>query len=177
MALARSADGSKARPKNVEISADLRHGVDQSSAIVTAMQRIDTTGRPRRGTTLWPRRPAGDARMPTRGPRSQSWATDSITDAVTPLGNGESSAPAGDRGRFWIHGDLHAGNLLLITASSAVLTSAAWAWAIACDFMPRGTLFSHESESAKHLRAAYPSMKQLGAKPWLAISKSLIALP
>jgi aminoglycoside phosphotransferase (APT) family kinase protein len=165
---------------NVERIADLRHAATSLAQFVAAMQRIDTTGGPRPGAHNFGR--GVPLAMRDADTRAAIAKLDNLLDtaAVTAAWDEASNAPAWDGPPLWIHGDLHAGNLLVDHGRlSAVIDFGGLgvgdpAW----DFMPAWTLFSQESESRAAFRAALSidDASWARSRGW-ALSTSLIALP
>ncbi len=102
------------------------------------------------------------------------------TGAVTAAWDADLNAPAWDRPPVWIHGDLHAGNLLVDHGrlSAVIDFGGLGVGDPACDFAAAWTLFSHESESRDAFRAALSidDASWARSRGW-ALSTGLIALP
>jgi aminoglycoside phosphotransferase (APT) family kinase protein len=165
---------------NVERIADLRQAAITLAQFVAAMQRIDTTGGPRPGAHNFGR--GVPLAMRDADTRAAIAKLHNLldTDAVTAAWDEASNAPAWDGPPVWIHGDLHAGNLLVDHGrlSAVIDFGGLGVGDPACDFMPAWTLFSHESESRDAFRAALSidDASWARSRGW-ALSTSLIALP
>jgi aminoglycoside phosphotransferase (APT) family kinase protein len=100
------------------------------------------------------------------------------TAAVTAAWDAALSAPPWNQPPVWIHGDLQAGNLLLVNNSlRAVIDFGGLAVGDpACDLMPAWNLFSAAARDTFRAAAAVDDATWSRARGW-AVSVSLIALP
>jgi aminoglycoside phosphotransferase (APT) family kinase protein len=100
------------------------------------------------------------------------------TDAVAAAWDEASQAPAWDGPPVWIHGDLHAGNLLVDHGHlSAVIDFGGLAIGDpACDFVAAWTLFSGESRDAFRAALSIDDASWARSRGW-ALSTGLIAFP
>jgi aminoglycoside phosphotransferase (APT) family kinase protein len=144
------------------------------------MQRIDTTGGPRPGAHNFGRGVPLAVRDASTRAAIAKLHNVLDTDAVTAAWDADLNAPEWDRPPVWIHGDLHAGNLLVDRGHlSAVIDFGGLAVGDpACDFVAAWTLFSSESESRDAFRAALSidDASWARSRGW-ALSTGLIALP
>ncbi len=142
------------------------------------MQRIDITGGPRPGAHNFGRGvPLAIRDADTRAAIAKLH-NELDTDAVTAAWDEASQAPAWDGPPVWIHGDLHAGNLLVDHGHlSAVIDFGGLAVGDpACDFVAAWTLFSGESRDAFRVALSIDDASWARSRGW-ALSTGLIALP
>jgi aminoglycoside phosphotransferase (APT) family kinase protein len=164
----------------VEQFADLRQAAITLAQFVAAMQRIDTTDGPPPGAHNFGRGvPLAIRDAPTRAAIAKLHEV-LDTDAVTAAWEDALNAPAWDGPPVWIHGDLHAGNLLVDHGhlSAVIDFGGLGVGDPACDFAAAWTLFSDQSESRDAFRAALSidDASWARSRGW-ALSTGLIALP
>ena len=152
------------RERDHRALADLRQAATTLAQFVAALQRIDTTGGPRPGAHNFGRGvPLAIRDADTRAAIAK---LDNVldTEAVTAAWDGASNAPAWDGPPVWIHGDLHAGNLLVDHGHlSAVIDFGGLAVGDpACDFVAAWTLFSTKAKAGTHSARRYLSMTPVG---------------
>jgi aminoglycoside phosphotransferase (APT) family kinase protein len=162
----------------VERFADLREAAIALAQFVSVLQRIDTTGGPRPGAHNFGRGVPLAIRDATT--RAAIAKLDNLldTDAVTAAWDADLDAPAWNGPPVWIHGDLHAGNLLVNRGRlSAVIDFGGLAVGDpACDFVAAWTLFSGESRDAFRAALSIDDASWARSRGW-ALSTGLIALP
>ena len=100
------------------------------------------------------------------------------TEAVTAAWDADLHAPAWNGPPVWIHGDLHAGNLLVDDGrlSAVIDFGGLGVGDPACDFMAAWTLFSGESRDAFRTALSIDDASWARSRGW-ALSTGLIALP
>jgi aminoglycoside phosphotransferase (APT) family kinase protein len=161
----------------VERIADLRQAAVALAQFVAAIQRIDTTDGPRAGPHNFGR--GVPLAMRDAYTRAAIAKLDGVldTDAVTAAWDDALQAPAWDRPPVWIHGDLHAGNLLVERGrlSAVIDFGGLGVGDPACDFMAAWTLFSGESREAFRTALAVDDASWARSRGW-ALSAGLIAL-
>jgi aminoglycoside phosphotransferase (APT) family kinase protein len=164
----------------VERFADLRQAATALAEFVAAMQQIDTTGGPRPGAHNFGRGVLLAQRDTDTRAAIAKFHNVLDTDAVTAAWDEASNAPAWDGPPVWIHGDLHAGNLLVDHGylSAVIDFGGLGVGDPACDFAAAWTLFSNENESRDAFRAALSidDASCARSRGW-ALSTGLIALP
>lgn len=100
------------------------------------------------------------------------------THAATAAWNADLNAPAWDGPPVWIHGDLHAGNLLVDHGrlSAVIDFGGLGVGDPACDFVAAWTLFSGDSRDAFRAALSIDDASWARSRGW-ALSTGLIALP
>ena len=162
----------------VERFADLCQAATALAKFVAALQRIDTTGGPRPGAHNFGR----GVPLPLRDADTRAAIAklnDVLdTDAVTAAWDEASDAPAWEGPPVWIHGDLHAGNLLVDHGhlSAVIDFSGLGVGDPACDFAAAWMLFSNESRDAFRAALSIDDASWARSRGW-ALSTGLIALP
>jgi aminoglycoside phosphotransferase (APT) family kinase protein len=162
----------------VERFADLRDAAIALAQFVAAMQRIDATGGPRPGAHNFGRGvPLAIRDADTRAAIAKLHNV-LDTDAVTAAWDADLNAPAWDGPPVWIHGDLHAGNLLIDRGhlSAVIDFGGLGVGDPACDFVAAWTLFSGESRDAFRAALSIDNASWARSRGW-ALSTGLIALP
>lgn len=158
--------------------ADLRQAAADLAQFVAALQRIDPDGGPLPGTHNYSRGvPLAERDPPTRAAIASLDGT-LDTYAVTAAWEAALQAPAWPGPGVWIHGDLHAGNLLAQRGrlSAVIDFGGLGVGDPACDVMVAWTLLT--AETRDEFRAALPVDDATWARGrgW-ALSVALIILP
>ena len=158
--------------------ADLRQAATDLAQFIIALQQIEATGGPPPGQHNFYRGvPLAVRDQQTRD--AISALTDVIdTNEVTAAWNAALGVPAWNRAPVWLHGDLHAGNLLVQHGrlSAVIDFGGLGVGDPACDVMAAWVLLSAEN------RAVFREMLQVDDATWArgrgwALSFGLIALP
>lgn len=162
----------------VERFADLRQAATALAEFVAAMQQIDTTGGPRPGAHNFGRGVLLALRDTDTRAAIAKLHDVLDTDAVTAAWDEASNAQMWDRPPVWIHGDLHAGNLLVDRGhlSAVIDFGGLGVGDPACDFAAAWTLFSGESRDAFRSALSIDDASWARSRGW-ALSTGLIALP
>ena len=162
----------------VERFADLRQAATALAEFVAAMQQIDTTGGPRPGAHNFGRGVLLALRDTDTRAAIAKLHDVLDTDAVTAAWDEASNAHMWDRPPVWIHGDLHAGNLLVDRGhlSAVIDFGGLGVGDPACDFAAAWTLFSGESRDAFRSALSIDDASWARSRGW-ALSTGLIALP
>ena len=162
----------------VEPFADLRQAAIALAQFIAALQRIDTAGGPRPGAHNFGRGvPLAIRDADTRAAIAKLHNL-LDTDAVTAAWEADLNAPAWDRPPVWIHGDLHAANLLVDHGrlSAVIDFGGLGVGDPACDFVAAWTLFSGDSRDAFRAALSIDDASWARSRGW-ALSTGLIALP
>ena len=162
----------------VERFADLRQAAIALAQFIAALQRIDTAGGPRPGAHNFGRGvPLAIRDADTRAAIAKLHNL-LDTGAVTAAWEADLNAPAWDRPPVWIHGDLHAANLLVDHGrlSAVIDFGGLGVGDPACDFVAAWTLFSGDSRDAFRAALSIDDASWARSRGW-ALSTGLIALP
>jgi aminoglycoside phosphotransferase (APT) family kinase protein len=158
--------------------ADLGQAATALAQFVSALQKLDPTGGPQPGTHNFFRGvPLASRDAQTRAAiASLHGILD--TDAVTGAWEAAVGAPAWHAPPVWLHGDIHAGNLLVRQGRiSAVIDFGGLGIGDpACDLMVGWTLLSAETRRTFRSALAIDDATWLRGRGW-ALSVALIALP
>jgi aminoglycoside phosphotransferase (APT) family kinase protein len=162
----------------VEPIANLRDAALALGQFVAAMKRIDITGGPRPGSHNFGR--GVPLAMRDAHTRAAIANLDGVldTEAVTAAWDADLHAPAWTGPPVWIHGDLHAGNLLVDHGrlSAVIDFGGLGVGDPACDFVAAWTLFSGESRDTFRTALSIDDASWARSRAW-ALSTGLIALP
>ncbi|MGI8553419.1 MAG: aminoglycoside phosphotransferase family protein [Dehalococcoidia bacterium] len=162
----------------IERIADPRQAARDLAQFIAALQRIDPTGGPPPGAHNFGR--GVPLAMRDADTRAAIASLDSMldTNAVTAAWDTALQAPVWEGPPVWIHGDLHAGNVLVERGrlNAVIDFGGLGVGDPACDLMVAWTLLSGESRDVFRAALSVDAATWARGRGWV-LSTGLIALP